>query len=77
VLAGIQYDFPQRGLADLVTSPEEVLAAPAQVEEVLPLALHLEEIRREQAADSWCRTLISSQDAYSLFDLNDTGILVS
>jgi Integrase zinc binding domain len=76
VLAGIRYDFPQRGLADLVTSPEEVLAAPAQVDEVLPLALQLEEIRREQAANPWCRTLISSRDAYSFFDLNDAGILV-
>jgi RNase H-like domain found in reverse transcriptase len=42
LLAGIRSDFPQRGLADLVTSPEEVLVAPAQVDEVLPLALQLE-----------------------------------
>jgi RNase H-like domain found in reverse transcriptase/Integrase zinc binding domain/Integrase core domain len=76
VIAGIRYDFPQRGLADLVTSPEEVLVAPAQVDEVLPLALQLEEIRHEQAADTWCRTLILSRDAYSLFDLNAAGILV-
>jgi Integrase zinc binding domain len=76
VFAGIRYDFPQRDLADLVTSPEDVLAAPAQVDEVLPLALQLDETRREQAADPWCRTLISSRDAYSLFDLNDTGIVV-
>jgi hypothetical protein len=58
VIAGIRYDFPQRGLADLITSPEEVLAAPAQVDEVLPLAFQLEEIRREQAANPWCRILI-------------------
>jgi hypothetical protein len=34
VLAGIRYDFPPHGLADIVTSPEEVLAAPAQVDEM-------------------------------------------
>jgi hypothetical protein len=76
VLAGIRYDFPQRGLADLVTSLDEVLAAPAQVDEVLSLALQLEEICCEQAADPWFRTLISSREAYSLFDLNDSGILL-
>lgn len=76
VLAGIRYDFPPRGLADLVSPSEAVLAATTQTEDVLPLALQLEEIRREQAADPWCRTLISSCDADSLFDLNDAGILV-
>jgi hypothetical protein len=76
LLAGIRYDFLPRGLADIVASPEEVLAAPAQVDEVIPLALQLEEIRREQAADHWCRTLLSSRDANSLFDLNDAGLLV-
>jgi hypothetical protein len=76
VLAGIRYDFPPRGLADKVASPEEVLAVPAQLQEVLPLALQLEEIRREQAANPWCRIRLSSRDADSLFDINDAGILV-
>jgi Integrase zinc binding domain len=75
VLAEIRYDFPPRGLADVVASSEEVLAAPAQVDEVLPLALQLEVIRREQTADPWCRTLLSSRDPDSLFALNDAGIL--
>jgi hypothetical protein len=43
---------------------------------VLPLALQLNEISREQAADPWCRNRLSSRDADSLFDLNYTGILV-
>jgi hypothetical protein len=64
VPSGIRYDFPQRSLSDLVTLPEEVLAARPQVDEVIPLALQLEEIRREQATEPWCHTLISSRDAY-------------
>jgi RNase H-like domain found in reverse transcriptase/Reverse transcriptase (RNA-dependent DNA polymerase)/Integrase zinc binding domain/Integrase core domain/Chromo (CHRromatin Organisation MOdifier) domain/Retroviral aspartyl protease len=46
------------------------------VEEVLPQTLQLEEIIREQASDPDCKTFALSTGRDSLFDYNESGLLV-
>jgi hypothetical protein len=61
--------FPQH-ITDYMTQ------AAIMATEVAPVALQIDEIFREQAKDPECQQFAASAGAYSLFDYEDSGVLV-